>query len=101
MSRTASYDFLLVGTGLFNAVFANEAAKKGKKSLVVERGKHQLWNVTTPLEAMKKIEEQGQDNLLIYEMNETVKKRSLCLDYYLSKIKRDEKINEKKSATTV
>ncbi|SFL64041.1 UDP-galactopyranose mutase [Proteiniphilum acetatigenes] len=40
MSRTASYDFLLVGAGLFNAVFANEATKEGKKCLVVEKRKH-------------------------------------------------------------
>lgn len=31
------YDFLLVGAGLFNAIFAKEATKKGKKCLVVDR----------------------------------------------------------------
>lgn len=31
------YDFLLVGAGLFNAIFAREATKKGKKCLVVEK----------------------------------------------------------------
>lgn len=34
------YDFLLVGSGLFNAVFAHEAAKQGKKCLVVEKRNH-------------------------------------------------------------
>ena len=35
-----NYDFLLVGSGLFNAVFAREATKYGKKCLVVERRNH-------------------------------------------------------------
>ena len=34
------YDFLLVGAGLFNAVFAHEAIKSGKKCLVIERRNH-------------------------------------------------------------
>lgn len=31
------YDFLLVGAGLFNAIFAREAVRKGKRCLVVEK----------------------------------------------------------------
>lgn len=34
------YDFLLVGAGLFNAIFAYEAAKDGKKCLVIEKRAH-------------------------------------------------------------
>lgn len=34
------YDYLLVGTGLFNAIFAYEAQKKGKKCLAVEKRGH-------------------------------------------------------------
>lgn len=34
------YDFLLVGSGLFNAVFAYEAGKKGKTCLVIEKRRH-------------------------------------------------------------
>lgn len=34
------YDYLLVGAGLFSAVFANEAKKHGKKCLVVEKREH-------------------------------------------------------------
>ncbi len=34
------YDFLLVGAGLFNAVFAFEAQKAGKKCLILERRDH-------------------------------------------------------------
>ncbi|MDR1518412.1 MAG: UDP-galactopyranose mutase [Dysgonamonadaceae bacterium] len=36
----SKYDFLLVGAGLFNAVFAREATRHGKKCLVVERRNH-------------------------------------------------------------
>ncbi len=36
----SKYDFLLVGAGLFNAVFAIEAAKEGKRCLVVEQRSH-------------------------------------------------------------
>lgn len=34
------YDFLIVGAGLFGAVFANEATKRGKKCLVIEKRAH-------------------------------------------------------------
>ena len=30
------YDFLIVGAGLYGAVFAREAAKRGKTSLVID-----------------------------------------------------------------
>lgn len=34
------YDYLIVGAGLFGAVFAHEANKKGKNCLVIDRRKH-------------------------------------------------------------
>lgn len=34
------YDFLIVGAGLFGAIFAKEATRRGKKCLVVERRNH-------------------------------------------------------------
>lgn len=34
------YDFILIGAGLFNAVFAYEASKQNKKCLVVEKRNH-------------------------------------------------------------
>lgn len=34
------YDYLLVGAGLFNAIFANEATRKGKKCLVIDKRNH-------------------------------------------------------------
>ena len=41
------YDYLIVGAGLFGAVFANEAVKTGKKVLVIDRRKHIGGNVYT------------------------------------------------------
>ena len=34
------YDYLIVGAGLFGAVFACEARKKGKKCLVIDKRDH-------------------------------------------------------------
>ncbi|WP_018674740.1 UDP-galactopyranose mutase [Riemerella columbina] len=41
------YDYLIVGSGLFGAVFAYEMTKKGKKCLVIERRDHIAGNVYT------------------------------------------------------
>ena len=39
------YDYLIVGAGLFGAVFAHEAKKKGRKCLVVEKRQHIGGNI--------------------------------------------------------
>lgn len=39
------YDYLIVGAGLFGAVFAHEAGKRGKRCLVVEKRDHIAGNV--------------------------------------------------------
>lgn len=41
----AKYDFLIVGAGLFGAVFAHQALKAGKRCLVIDRRKHLGGNV--------------------------------------------------------
>lgn len=41
------YDYLIVGSGLFGAVFAYEAKKRGKKCLVVEKREHVGGNIYT------------------------------------------------------
>ncbi len=41
------YDYLIVGAGLFGAVFAYEARKKGKKCLVMDKRAHVGGNVYT------------------------------------------------------
>lgn len=42
-----SYDYLVVGAGLYGSVFAREAADRGKKVLVVDRRPHIAGNVYT------------------------------------------------------
>jgi UDP-galactopyranose mutase len=39
------YDYLIVGSGLFGAVFAYEATKKGKKCLVIDKRNHKGGNI--------------------------------------------------------
>lgn len=41
------YDYLIVGSGLFGAVFAYEAKKKGKKCLILEKRAHIGGNIYT------------------------------------------------------
>ncbi|EOS21971.1 UDP-galactopyranose mutase [Lachnospiraceae bacterium 3-1] len=41
------YDFLIVGAGLFGAVFAQEAKKAGKKCLVIDKRTHIAGNIYT------------------------------------------------------
>ncbi len=43
----STYDYLIVGAGLFGAVFACEAKKAGKKVLVIEKRNHIAGNVYT------------------------------------------------------
>ena len=41
------YDYLVIGAGLYGAVFAHEALKKGKKVLVIDKRNHIAGNVYT------------------------------------------------------
>ena len=41
------YDYLIAGAGLFGAVFAYEATKKGKKCLVIDKRDHIAGNIYT------------------------------------------------------
>jgi UDP-galactopyranose mutase len=41
------FDYLVVGAGLFGAVFAHEAIKRGKKVLVIDKRNHVAGNVYT------------------------------------------------------
>ena len=48
MERTMKkYDYLVVGTGLFGATFAYEAAKRGKRVKVIEKRDHIAGNIYT------------------------------------------------------
>ena len=39
------YDYIIVGSGLYGAVFAYLAGKKGKKCLVIEKRSHRGGNI--------------------------------------------------------
>lgn len=41
------YDYLIVGSGLYGAVFANEAKKRGKKVLVIDKRNNVAGNIYT------------------------------------------------------
>ena len=41
----SKYDYLIVGAGLFGAVFANEATNAGKKCLVIDKRDHIAGNI--------------------------------------------------------
>ena len=42
---TSQYDYLIVGAGLFGAVFAREATNKGKKVLLIDKRSHTGGNI--------------------------------------------------------
>lgn len=44
-NMSKKYDYLIVGSGLFGAVFAYEAKKRGKECLVIERRDHIAGNI--------------------------------------------------------
>lgn len=41
------YDYLIVGAGLYGAVFAHEATKRGKRCLIIEKRDHIAGNIYT------------------------------------------------------
>lgn len=45
--NTKNYDYLIVGAGPYGAIWAHEAAKRGKKSLIVEKRNHIGGNMYT------------------------------------------------------
>ena len=48
--NTKNYDYLIVGAGPFGMIFAYEAAKRGKKSLVIEKRPYIAGNMHTHTE---------------------------------------------------
>ena len=47
MEGTTKYDYLIVGAGLFGAVFAREMKRQGKKCLVIDKRDHIAGNIYT------------------------------------------------------
>lgn len=65
-----TYDYLIVGAGLFGAVFAHEAIKRGKKCLVVEKRAHIAGNVY--IEEIEGIQVHKYGAHIFHTSNETV-----------------------------
>ena len=53
------YDYLIVGAGLFGAVFANEVQRRGKSCLIIDRRKHIAGNIYTEEEKGIQIHKYG------------------------------------------
>ncbi len=64
------YDYIIVGAGLFGAVFAYEAQKRGKKCLVVEKRNHIAGNIYTKDVEGIQVHEYGAH--IFHTNNETV-----------------------------
>ncbi|MFI3229150.1 MAG: UDP-galactopyranose mutase [Bacillota bacterium] len=45
MANKSKYDYLIVGSGLYGAIFAHEMTKQGKKCLVIEKRNHIAGNI--------------------------------------------------------
>ena len=54
-----NYDYLIVGAGLFGAVFAHEAAAKGKKCFVIDKREHIAGNIYTKEQAGIQVHKYG------------------------------------------
>ena len=64
------YDYLIVGAGLFGAVFAQEAKKAGKNCLVIDKRNHIAGNIYT--EKVLDIDVHQYGAHIFHTSNETV-----------------------------
>ena len=64
------YDYLIVGAGLYGAVFAQEAKRAGKKCLVIDRRDHIAGNIYT--EAVEGIDVHRYGALIFHTNNKAV-----------------------------
>ncbi|GHU37235.1 UDP-galactopyranose mutase [Bacilli bacterium] len=67
-----NYDYLIVGAGPYGSVFAYEAAKRGKKSLIIERRAHIGGNMYTHKERGINVHDYGAhifhtDNKMVWD----------------------------------
>ena len=64
------YDYLIVGAGLYGAVFAHEAKKAGKRCLVLDKRGHIAGNIyTEPVEGINVQRYGGQPRLQSYSLH--------------------------------
>ena len=64
------YDYLIVGAGLFGAVFAHEAKEAGKTCLVIDKRNHIAGNIYT--DKVKDIDVHQYGAHIFHTSNETV-----------------------------
>lgn len=57
--NTKNYDYLIVGAGPYGSIFAHEAAKRGKRSLIIEKREHIGGNMYTRKENGINVHEYG------------------------------------------
>ncbi|WP_332401019.1 UDP-galactopyranose mutase [Pseudolactococcus laudensis] len=57
--NTKKYDYLIVGAGPYGSIFAYEAAKRGKRSIIVEKRDHIGGNMFTKKEAGINVHQYG------------------------------------------
>ena len=61
------YDYLIVGAGLFGAVFAHEASRRGKTCLVIDKRNHIGGNIyTEEVEGIQSLGSNGRSSLSIW-----------------------------------
>lgn len=70
--NTKNYDYLIVGAGPFGTTFAHEAAKRGKRSLVIEKRTHVGGNTYTHKENGINVHDYGAhifhtDNKMVWD----------------------------------
>lgn len=70
--NTKKYDYLIVGAGPYGAIFAYEAAKRGKRSLIIEKRAHVGGNMYTHKEVGINVHDYGAhifhtDNKIVWD----------------------------------
>ena len=80
------YDYLIVGSGLFGAVFACEAKKKGKKDLVIDKRPNVAGNVYT-----EKVEEINFHKFGVHIFHTNNEKNSSLYEKYKELALKEEK----------
>ena len=59
------YDYLIVGAGLFGAVFAQRAKQAGKTCLVIDKREHIAGNVYSEEEILRVVEKAREFNAIV------------------------------------
>ena len=58
-TKMKQYDYLIVGSGLYGAVFAQQATAKGKRVLVIDKLRRFMYINTEPISSIQTIKKYG------------------------------------------